>query len=132
MVAGIYSDLGNSYQLSTSPVIRDLLSSTIDKLFTDRMVKVEGTHKLHVVPGKIGDKLLVHLVNTSGDHANPNVCGIDEIPALHNLKISVATKKVPKQIILQPSGIPVEFTYKDHVAFFTIPELKIHTAVELR
>lgn len=132
MAAGIYADLGNSYQLSTSPVIRDLLSAIIDKLFSERMIKVEGTHKLHVVPGKIGDKLLVQLINTSGDHSNPNVCGIDEIPVLHNLKISVATTKKPEKITLQPSGTPVEFNFKDGVVYFTLQELKIHTAVEIR
>lgn len=130
--AGIYMDLGNTYQLSSSPVIRDLLSGIMDEIFPDRMIIIEGSHKVHVVPGRIGERMLVHLINTSGDHANPYICGIDEIPALHDLKILVRTDKKPKKVILQPSDIPVKFEFKNGIVNFNIKELKIHTAIEFR
>jgi len=132
MVAGIYSDLGNSYLLSTSPVIRDLLIGIVDQLFADRMIKIEGSHRVHVVLGKIHDRLLVHLVNTSGDHANPNISGIENIPVLQNLKVSVVMGKKPKAVVLQPSDIQIDFSFKDGVVEFVVPELKIHTVAEFR
>ncbi|OFX28932.1 MAG: hypothetical protein A2W90_14330 [Bacteroidetes bacterium GWF2_42_66] len=132
MAAGIYADLGNTYQTNTSPVIRDILIDIMDRFFDGGMVKIEGSHKVHVVPGKIGDRLLVHLINTSGDHANPNVGCIDEIPALQNLKVSVVTDKKPKTVVLQPDGASVDFDFADGMVHFIVPELKIHTVIEFK
>ncbi|MDD4192582.1 MAG: hypothetical protein PHI28_14710, partial [Mangrovibacterium sp.] len=132
ITAGIYADLGNTYQTNTSPVIRDILIDIMDRFFDGGMVKIEGSHKVHVVPGKIGDRLLVHLINTSGDHANPNIGCIDEIPALQNLKVSVVTDKKPKEVVLQPAGASVDFDFADGMVHFTVPKLKIHTVIEFR
>lgn len=81
-VAGIYADLGNTCQNNASLVIQDLLIGITDRLFPERIVKVERSHKAHVVLGKIEDRLLVYLINISGDHANPNISEIENIPVL--------------------------------------------------
>lgn len=132
IAAGIYTDLGNSYRTNTSPVIRDLMIGIMDKIFANRVVKVEGSHRVHVVPGKIGERFLVHLINTSGDHANPNFSMIENIPALENLKVTVTTIKRLKSVFLQPEGKSVNFEFKNGVVHFTIKELKIHTVAEFK
>lgn len=130
-VAGIYADLGNTCFTNANPVIRDLFIDIMNRFFNCGMVKIEGSHKVHVVPGKIGERLLVHLINTSGDHANQNIGCVDEIPALNNLRVSVFIDRRPKTVVLQPSGIPVDFEFKNGMVRFIIPELKIHTAIEI-
>ncbi len=132
MVGGIYMDLGGSYLSTTSPVLRDLFSDIISELKPNLMVKVEGTHKVNVVTTTKEGKLLIQLVNTSGDHANSKVKGIDEIPALHNLKISVSTSKKPMSVLLQPGGTPLKFDFANGQITLTIPELKIHNILEIR
>ncbi len=132
MVGGIYVDLGSTYLSSTSPVIRDLLSGVIAELNPELKVRVEGSHKLNVVTTEKDDKLLIQLVNTSGDHANVKVKGVDEIPALQNLKLSVLASVKPKSVLLQPEGIPLEFDFDNERVMFTIPEIKIHNIVEIR
>jgi hypothetical protein len=96
------------------------------------MVKVEGSHKVNVVTTTKEGKLLVQLVNNSGDHDNPNVKGIDEIPSLYNLKISILSSKKPESVLLQPEGTPLEYSFIDGQITLTLPELKIHNVVEIR
>lgn len=131
MTAGIYADIGSSYLSNTSPVLRNFLSDIIKKLFPDELVKVEGSHKLNVIPAIKDDKLLIQLINTSGDHSNSNVKGIDEIPSLLNLKISVLTTKKPVSVLLQPDGTKLKFEFINGRTTFILPELKIHNIIEI-
>lgn len=131
-IAAVYADLGDAYRISTSPVIRDFLSGILKVLSPAPLVKVEGSHRVHVVPTMKNGKLMVNLVNTSGDHSNPNYNGFDEIPTLMNLKVSVKLAKKPASVILQPEGTKVNVMYADGEAVFVVPELKIHTVIEFR
>lgn len=128
---GIYVDLGKSYLSSTSPVLRDLLKNMIAELAPELIVRVEGSHKLNVVTTTKDNNLLVQLINTSGDHANRNVKGIDEIPVLQNLKFAVQTSRKPRSVILQPEGVRLKYSYKNGLVNFTLPELAIHSVVEI-
>jgi hypothetical protein len=131
-VAAVYADIGDVYRVSTSPVIRDFLSGILEALLPEPLVMVEGSHKVHVVPATKDGRLFVNLVNTSGDHANPNYSGFDEIPSLTELKVSVKLDKKPSGVILQPEGTKVKVSYANGQAVFVVPELKIHTVIELR
>lgn len=130
-VGGIYVDLGKTYLSNTSPVIRDLLSDMIARLKPDLTVKVTGSHKVNLVTTSKDKKLLIQLINTSGDHANAKVKGIDEIPVLRNLHITVAVEKKPGYIKVQPEGYKLDFSYKSGQVNFVLPELKIHHVIEL-
>jgi hypothetical protein len=129
-IAAVFADLGQAYRVSTSPVIRDFLSGILSEIFQDQLVKIEGSHKVHVVPAMKDGKLMVNLINTGGDHANPNYAGFDEIPPLHNLKVSVRLDHKPDAVKLQPEGISCAFTYRDGVAVVAVPELRVHTVLE--
>lgn len=130
-VAGVYIDFGGSYLINTSPVIRDLLSGIIQQLDPDPIIKVEGSHKVNVVPTTKNGKLLIQLVNTSGDHANPNVKGFDEIPVLSNLKVSVSTKTKPGSVLLQPGGMPLNYSFINGRTEIELPKLEIHAIIEI-
>lgn len=96
------------------------------------MVKVEGSDKVNGVTTEKNVEQLIQLVNTSGDHANEKVKGIDEIPQLQNLKFSVLASEKPESVWLQPEGVPLEFDFENGEMTFTIPEIKIHNVVEIR
>lgn len=130
-IAGIYTNLGESYLATTSPVFRDFLSGVMSELFPNPLVSVEGSHRIHVVPTTKNGKMLIQLVNTSGDHANPLVKGIDEIPVLSDIKASVRMDKKPRKIVLQPEGEVLKFDFTDGKVSFTIPTLAIHDIVEI-
>ncbi|MDR2915584.1 MAG: hypothetical protein LBV74_12255 [Tannerella sp.] len=130
-IGGIYVDLGKTYLSNTSPVIRDLLADMIAELQPDMMVEVKGSHKVNLVTTSKDNKLLIQLINTSGDHANVKVKGIDEIPVLQDLKITVAMKKKPAYVKVQPEGNELDFSYESGRVNFILPRLEIHSIIEI-
>ncbi len=130
-IGGIYVDLGKTYLSNTSPVIRDLLADMIAELQPDLMVGVEGSHKVNLVTTSKNNKLLIQLINTSGDHANAKVKGIDEIPVLQDLNVTVAMKKKPAYVKVQPEGYKLDFSYKSGQVNFILPRLEIHNIIEI-
>ena len=129
-IAGIYVSLGEPYLDSSSPVIRDLFSKIMTQLLPNPIVTVEGTHKVNIVPTTKNGKTLIQLINTSGDHSNGGVKGIDEIPSLYDLKVSVLTKK-PTSVLLQPEGKTLTYKYVDGRAVIRIPKILIHNILEI-
>lgn len=130
-VAGVYSDIGSLYLGTTSPVFRDFLSDMVNDLYPEPLVRVSGSHRVNVVPVKKDKRFFIQLVNTSGDHANPKVKGIDEIPVLYNLELSVRTKTKPKSVLVWPEGDKLDCYYEKGQTRFVIPEIKIHSIIEI-
>ena len=130
-VAGVYMNIGESYLSTTSPVFRDFLSELIGDLFPKPLVSVKGSHRVHVIPSEKDGRMLIQLVNTSGDHANRSVKGIDEIPELRDFNVVVRSEERPKKVLLQPDGRPLRFDYVDGKVTFVVPDLKIHDIVEI-
>jgi len=131
-IAGIYISLGETYLNSTSPVVRDLFSDIIDRLLPDPVVKLAGSHQVNIVPTTKNKKILIQLINTSGNHANDNVKGLDEITPLYNLNLSVSTKAKPLSVSLQPGGTALNFKYVNGRTEIIIPNLPIHQVVEIK
>lgn len=130
-VAGIYFNLGENYLKTTSPVLRKFLADLISRLFPEPLVKVKGSHYINVVPSKKDDRLLIHFINTSGDHANINVKGIDEIPILQDIQVSILVEQKPKKVVLQPNGNNLSFTYKNGRIETSITRIPIHEIIEI-
>jgi hypothetical protein len=131
-IACVYADLGNTYRMSNSFVIRDFLSGIVKVLCPFPLVEIKGSHHVHLVPVKKDGKLMINLINTSGDHSNPNYAGFDEIPPLKDLEVSVMLGTKPQSVILQPEGKRLKFDFDNGKAKFIIPELKIHNIIEVR
>lgn len=130
-MASVFTDLGNAYKLGTSPVTRDFLSGILKELFPAPLVSIKGSHRVHVVPAMKNGKLMINLINTSGDHSNPNYAGFDEIPILRNLEVSVQLENKPLSMVLQPEGKKLNFTYVNGKAVIIVPEIKIHNVIEI-
>lgn len=130
-VAGVYFNLGENYLKTTSPVLRKFLADLISRLFPEPLVKVNGSHYINVVPSKKDDRLLIHFINTSGDHANINVKGIDEIPILQDIKVSILVERKPKKVVLQPNGNNLSFAYKNGRIETSITRIPIHEIIEI-
>lgn len=131
-ISGIYTDVGSTYLSSTSPVIRDLLAALLCEMKFEPIVKISNTHKINVVPTMKEGRLLIQLVNTSGDHANTNVKGIDEIPSLRNLDLNILTNQRPANIKLQPGNEEIKWEYRNNRVFLQVKEIDIHRVIEVR
>jgi hypothetical protein len=130
-IAGIYFNAGSDYLDYKSPVLRDYVTSHINSLFPAPIVKVSGSHLVHVTLNALNGKMYINLINIAGEHVNQKAIGYDEIPSLKNLTVSVNTKQKPARIVLQPGGVELKVDFQSGVSTIIVPELKIHSILEV-
>ena len=79
-----------------------------------------------------GGDLFVHLVNTSGPHAQLEVPTHDEILPIPYVKVRIRLDKKPQAITLQPAGKPLPFTWSKGVCSLAISQIAIHEIIQVR
>jgi len=132
MVAGVYFNAGSAYLEYKSPVLRDFIANQIKELFTDPLVKVTGSHLVHVTTNQLNGKILVNLINVAGEHTNQTAIGYDEIPSLKDLNVSIRTENKPAQIVLQPEGKELKIDFQNGVSKVVVSDLAIHSILEIK
>jgi hypothetical protein len=130
-ITAIYFNAGSVYKEYKSPVLRDFIGNHINSLFPKPLVKVTGSHLVHVTLNRLNDRKYVNLVNITGEHTNPNAIGYDEIPSLKNLKVNIRTEIKPSKILLQPGNKILDFEYQNGNSEVLIPEISIHSILEI-
>ncbi len=125
-LAGVYLNLGARYLNGKVTVVRDFLAGLVKTLFPNTVVTVEGSYSVDLCLNRIDNKLLLHLLNTAGPHANPNVYVYDEIPPLGPLKITVRLDQKPGNVSLAPSRQKLAFTYRNGSLATVIPSLMLY------
>jgi hypothetical protein len=69
-------------------------------------------------------RLLVHLVNSSGDHKNAGI--IHDIEPVGPLNISIQCDSKPLKITLQPEGKTCDFQYSDGKAQLVVDKVNLY------
>ena len=72
-------------------------------------------------------RLSIHLVNTSGPHANAPDGGITEVKPVGPLTVSIALDRAPKSILMQPEGKPLNVTWVNGRATVSLPRLELYS-----
>ncbi len=130
-ITGIYFNAGSSYLNYKTPVLRDFVSQHIRTIFPEPLVEVDGSHLIHLSVNTLNEKMYVNLVNVAGEHTNSSAIAYDEIPALKNIEVRIRTSEEPKKLFLQPGKHGLEFSYQNGVSKILIPELEIHSIIEV-
>jgi len=131
-IAAIYFDAGTAYIEHKTFVVRDFVNEVINRLYTDKIAEVTGSHLVHVAVNRLNDKLYVNLINSSGEHNGQNVIGYDEIPVIKDLEVILKTDSKPSSLVLQPEGTKLKFRYSDGKVNVIIPQLSIHSVIEVK
>ncbi|RPI03372.1 MAG: hypothetical protein EHM72_01710 [Calditrichaeota bacterium] len=125
-IAAVYLNLGERYLDGKVTAIRDFLDELVDTLYPNPTVTVEGTGYVDVTLNRMGDRLAVNLVNSSGPHADDLVYVYDEILPLGELTVTVQLEKRPKSVSLEPSKQKTGMTYHEGKLTVTIPRIDVH------
>ena len=125
-VAAVHFDVGARYVEGRTTVLRDFLSALVRELFPRPMVEVAGSHSVDLAVNRKDGRLCVNLVNTAGEHANPEVHTFDEIPPVGPLTVTVRLPKKPRRITRHPGGRSVRFAWRKGEAVVRLPRLAIH------
>jgi len=97
------------------------------RVFPAPIVEVRGAKDVDVSPRMLNGRLSIHLVNTSGPHANAPDGGITRIEPVGPLMVSIRLKRAPKSITMQPGGKPLDIAWKDGHATVAVPQLDLYS-----
>ena len=100
------------------------LNAVAKQLFPHPLVEVQGSPDVDVVINRIGGKLAVNLVNTSGPHKTQAI--IETIAPVGPLDITIRQRLKPSKITLQPEGTPIAFEFKAGKIHLNVPKVEIH------
>jgi len=71
-------------------------------------------------------RINVNLVNTAGDCRNEIVYTYDDIPPVGPVTVKVRIEREPQQVLAEPAGEKLEFTYDGSTMTTVIPRVEIH------
>lgn len=131
-IAAIYLNLGEMYIKSKTVVARDFVEDIAKKLFPDPLVTVKGSHDIDVAVNRQQERLCINLVNAAGPHAEGNVYTYDDIPAIGPLELTVKSDKQRPQVMLEPGGQRLSYTYSKGYLHITVPKVAIHEIVSIQ
>lgn len=132
LMAGIYFNFGERYLNACTATQRKFLGSLTRHLFPESLVEVKGSMFVDIVATRKNNALLLHLVNTSGPHADTKQYSFDEVPPIGRLEVSVRTAKKPQSVTLQPYGTSLPYRYEDNKLIFELKQLEFYDIVEIK
>ncbi|QGQ97761.1 hypothetical protein EHS13_24165 [Paenibacillus psychroresistens] len=128
-IGAVYCDLGEKYLSANLATMRHFMQGIVQELFPNPLVQVTGSPYVDVTLATNHEHLIVHLVNTSGPHADKHIYTFDEITAIGPLHVKIQAKHAPQCIQYEPSGEQLAFEFKDCQISLSIPRLEIHGAL---
>ncbi len=128
-IVGVPFDMGGMYLNARTYQMRDFLGEIIALGYKNKKVQT-NTKLVEVILTEKDGREFVQFVNMAKGPIAGWIKSYDEALPLRNVQVSYLCDK-PKRIMRFPENTPLEFTYKDGRAEFTIDELCIHTVVEI-
>jgi len=128
-IAATYFSFSRTYLASRSPQLRGFLRDLTDQLFPAPLVEVKGSADVDVSVNRLGGKLAINLVNTSGSHWDDKKPLVDSIEPVGPVLMAIRMKARPTQITLEPGGQALTFDYQAGMARVVVPRLEIHNIV---
>jgi hypothetical protein len=129
-IIGIYHDLGQTYNQYRAEPLRKIMIDLVDQVFPKQALEISGSSLVHTILSEKDGKTVIHLINTGGQHANPNNFSYEELPPLHNISLRYRPAKMPKRITWQPSKQVLPFKVEqDGRILVKIPSLEVHGAL---
>jgi hypothetical protein len=107
--------------------VDDAFATLLKKVLPEPMVEVADAKDVDVSPRTLNGNLSIHLVNTSGPHADAPDGGIAEVNPIGPLTISIGLDQTPKSITMQPEGKLLDVTWANGRATVTLPQLELYS-----
>ena len=115
--------VGEEYEKRGNEALQKDVTAAVHALFPNPIVEISGSPQVDVSISQLNGKRMVHLVNTSGDHAQPFIKSIAPVDAF---ELSIRCEKKPSGITLQPAGKTCHFTYANGKATVKIDAVELY------
>lgn len=126
-IAATYFTMGRAYDEIPNDDARQFLNNIVRELFPIPLVEVIGTHDVDVCVMRNHGKLMVNLINTSGNHRTQPI--IESISPTAEFTVSIRMEKKPAKITLEPSGKVLAYEYSLGKAIIKVPPIEIHEVI---
>jgi len=134
----VAGDLFRAYQAKNAWNLKHIIANLLRMLRPDLPVEVEAPAWLEVVLTRQPQgeqrpaRTLVHLVNHHGNRPvdGNNVC-VETVLPVTDIVVRVRVPNPPKTVLLQPEGVEPEWSMAGGVLTVQVPEVQIHTIVEI-
>ncbi|HEY5909783.1 MAG TPA: alpha-amylase family protein [Verrucomicrobiae bacterium] len=123
-IAALYFSFSPAYLKSRSQAGRKFLNLLVHELFPKPIVEVSGSPDVDVVVNRLGGKLAINLINTSGPHRTEPI--IESIPPAGPLSLAIRQSVRPQKITLQPAGQPLAFEHSSGEVRVKVPPVQVH------
>lgn len=122
-------DLGSASKIGMTVTARKLTEKIFD--YYNPVARVEGSRYCNINIAEKDGKLLVHLLNISGEHNTSTAYSFNEILPIHSLKLKLNLQKTPKSAKWQPENTPLEISGNNGLYEISLPPLHIHGVVQI-
>lgn len=126
-VGATYFSFSRGYLQERSARMRAFLDDFVREQVREPLVEIEGAAAVDVSVNRLGGRLAINLVNTSGAHWDAAKPLVDAIEPAGPFRVAIRLPARPAKITLQPEAQPVAFEYRDGAARLTVPRLEIHS-----
>jgi len=124
-------DLTAQYASDANYQMRDFLGLAIDTLVPDPVVRVSGSHLVHVALNRLNDDFALNLINTAGKHSDSRTLTFNDIPPLGPLDITLKVPGKPAVVRIEPEGVNLRCQFEGDRIRFRVPGLKLHSIIIL-
>ncbi|MHB1936405.1 MAG: alpha-amylase family protein [Acidobacteriaceae bacterium] len=129
-IAAIYGPVGTAFRDSHAPATRQFIKRVVGRLFVP-VVQVEGPPTVEIALRRRSGNLLLHLVNCTAMSEADDHVGIDFIPSIGPLRITIQTPRKPARVSLEPEGRMLAGAWNDGAWRGTVETLHIHNVVSV-
>ncbi len=126
----VWVNLGEKYLMAQRSPVRNYIGKLVRNHF-EPLVTLEGTHLTDVNISKKEDLLLVHLINTSGNHGSERTYIYDEITPLRGITLRIQCPTPPKNVTAVPAA-PFTWHWKNGIVTVELQQLDIYTILTLQ
>jgi len=127
----IAGEIFKTYWEKNDPYLKYLIRNLVNLVTSDKLLEVKAPPCLEVSLFQKENKKILHLVNSHTEKVLSGISFAEFIPPIYGIKVRLKIERKPKEIIQQPEKKRIEFTYKEGYIEFKVPEVKIHTAIEV-
>lgn len=98
----------------------------------ERKLSVEKPLHMEVSLQRKDDTFVVHLVNFFAQKRLGTLIHNEQVVPVRGVQVRVRRESAPLSVTLEPEGMPLEWTYDEHVVTVQVPEVEIHAMVVIR
>jgi hypothetical protein len=131
-VAGINANISLAYFNCPNDDVRETVSNLTQKLFPNPIATVNNS-KAHISLARSNGSSYIHVLNANDKFTiGNNDQLIYQLRPLKQITLTYRTMQKPKQVLIQPGALKLNYTYKNGIVKFILPELVTYSIIQLK